>query len=120
MRSYLVEGVEASNGKGTLVHAACLDDDAQGQLLDILWELESRFGLVFEVLDREYVDRVRREYGFATNPWTTFPRFVVSHNLLVDEGYAGSLRAWLDNLRPGSLLILDEAHHAAPASGSKY
>ena len=30
------------------------------------------------------------------------------------------LRDWLDNLRPGTLLILDEAHHAAPSSGSKY
>jgi hypothetical protein len=30
------------------------------------------------------------------------------------------MRDWLDNLRPGSLLILDEAHHAAPASGAKY
>ncbi len=30
------------------------------------------------------------------------------------------MRVWLDNLRPGSLLILDEAHHAAPASGTKY
>ena len=26
----------------------------------------------------------------------------------------------LDNFRPGSLLILDEAHHAAPSSGAKY
>jgi superfamily II DNA or RNA helicase len=30
------------------------------------------------------------------------------------------LRDWLSDLRPGTLLILDEAHHAAPASGSRY
>ncbi|MBS1770567.1 MAG: DEAD/DEAH box helicase [Acidobacteria bacterium] len=83
-------------------------------------ELETRFGLTFEILDRAYVDRVRRERGFAVNPWTTFPRFLVSHRLLIDEAYAGPLRDWLDNLRPGSLLILDEAHHAAPASGGRY
>jgi hypothetical protein len=29
-------------------------------------------------------------------------------------------RDWLGDFRPGSLLILDEAHHAAPASGSRY
>lgn len=29
------------------------------------------------------------------------------------------MRVWLDSLRPSSLLILDEAHHAAPASGAK-
>jgi superfamily II DNA or RNA helicase len=40
--------------------------------------------------------------------------------LLIDEAYAGPLRDWLDNLRPGSLFIFDEAHHAAPASGTRY
>lgn len=83
-------------------------------------EMESRFGLVFEVLDHEYVDRVRQERGFGTNPWTTYPRFLVSHKLLIDEAYAGPMRAWLGGLLPGSLLILDEAHHAAPASGARY
>jgi len=83
-------------------------------------ELDSRFGLRFEILDREYVERIRRERGYAVNPWDTFPRFLVSQRLLIDETYAAPLRVWLDNLRPGSLLILDEAHHAAPASGAKY
>lgn len=83
-------------------------------------ELDARFGLRFEILDRDYVDRIRRERGYAVNPWDTFPRFLVSQRLLIDEAYAGPLRVWLDNLRPGSLLILDEAHHAAPASGAKY
>ncbi|MBI5366320.1 MAG: helicase [Planctomycetes bacterium] len=83
-------------------------------------EMETRFGLLFEILDRAYLERVRRERGYGTNPWTTFPRFLVSHRLLIDETYAAPLRAWLDNLRPASLLILDEAHHAAPASGARY
>ncbi|MCL4191527.1 MAG: DISARM system SNF2-like helicase DrmD [Thermoguttaceae bacterium] len=83
-------------------------------------ELEARFGLTFEVLDRQYVERIREERGYGVNPWTTFPRFLVSHRLLIDESYAAPLRDWLDNLRPGTLLILDEAHHAAPSSGSRY
>ena len=83
-------------------------------------ELDARFGLRFEILDRDYVERIRRERGYAVNPWDTFPRFLVSQRLLIDEAYAAPMRVWLDNLRPGSLLILDEAHHAAPASGSKY
>jgi superfamily II DNA or RNA helicase len=83
-------------------------------------ELEARFGLTFEILDREYLRRVREERGYSVNPWTTFPRFLVSHNLLIDEDYKGPLVAWLEELRPGSLLIFDEAHHAAPASGAKY
>jgi hypothetical protein len=40
--------------------------------------------------------------------------------LLIDEDYAGTLRDWLTDFRPGSLLILDEAHHAAPSSGARY
>jgi superfamily II DNA or RNA helicase len=83
-------------------------------------ELENRFGLHFEILDRDYLTKVRRERGFGINPWTTHPRFMISHRLLIDESYAGSLRDWLGTFRPGSLLILDEAHHAAPASGQRY
>jgi superfamily II DNA or RNA helicase len=83
-------------------------------------ELEQRFGLGFEVLDKDYIIHVRRERGYGTNPWATHTRFLISHRLLIDEAYTGPLRDWLGDFRPGSLLILDEAHHAAPASGSRY
>lgn len=83
-------------------------------------ELENRFGLHFEILDRDYLQEVREERGFGINPWTTHPRFLVSHRLLIDESYAASLRDWLGTFHPGSLLILDEAHHAAPSSGQRY
>lgn len=83
-------------------------------------ELEERFGLVFELLDRAYLTRMRRERGFGVNPWRTHSRFLVSHNLLSDPAYADPLREWLGPFLPGSLLILDEAHHAAPASGGRY
>jgi superfamily II DNA or RNA helicase/DNA-binding transcriptional regulator YiaG len=83
-------------------------------------ELEERFGLVFEVLDRAYLSRMRRERGFGVNPWRTHSRFLVSHNLLIDPAYTDPLREWLGSFLPGSLLILDEAHHAAPASGGRY
>ena len=83
-------------------------------------ELDQRFGLHFEILDREYVNRVRRQRGFGVNPFSTHSRFLISHRLLIDEQYTGPLRAWLGAGRPGSMLILDEAHHAAPASGARY
>ena len=83
-------------------------------------ELEDRFGLVFEILDRAYLARMRRERGFGVNPWMTHSRFLVSHNLLIDPSYTDPMRAWLGAMRPGSLLILDEAHHAAPSSGGRY
>ena len=83
-------------------------------------ELEERFGLVFEILDRRYLAGVRRERGFGVNPWRTHSRFLISHNLLIDPTYADPMREWLGGLLPGSLLILDEAHHAAPSSGGRY
>lgn len=83
-------------------------------------ELERRFGLTFVVYDRDYVLARRRERGYGINPWTTHSRFIISHALLRDEDYAAPLRDWLDNFSPGAILILDEAHHAAPASASKY
>ena len=83
-------------------------------------ELEDRFGLVFEILDRNYVSRMRRERGFGVNPWRTHSRFLVSHSLLIEPAYTDPLREWLGEMLPGSLLILDEAHHAAPASSARY
>ncbi|MBA2641841.1 MAG: DEAD/DEAH box helicase, partial [Actinobacteria bacterium] len=83
-------------------------------------ELEERFGLLFEILDRAYLTRMRRERGFGVNPWRTHSRFLISHNLLIDAAYVDPMREWLGSLLPGSLLILDEAHHAAPSSGGRY
>lgn len=83
-------------------------------------ELEHRFGLPFVVYDREYLLQMRRERGYGVNPWTTHSRFILSQSLLRDEAHAGPLRTWLGDFQPGSLLILDEAHNAAPASGARY
>ena len=82
-------------------------------------ELESALRPDFVVFDRDFVARMRMERGYAVNPWTTHSRFVVSHHLLRDEDYASTLRDWLDDSDAGSsLLILDEAHNAAPAGGA--
>jgi len=83
-------------------------------------ELSQRFGLSFVVLDKAYVNARRRERGFGVNAWTTHRHFLISHHLLRDEDYLVGLRDWLGDFCPGSLLILDEAHVAAPASESKY
>lgn len=83
-------------------------------------EMETRFGLRFTILDRQYVAQMRRERGFSVNPWTTHSYFLVSHRLLIDETYASGLRDWLGEFAPQSLLVLDEAHNVAPSSGSRY
>jgi len=83
-------------------------------------EMESRFGLLFQIFDRTYVAQKRRQRGYGINPWKTHNRFIISHALLRDETYAASLRDWLNTQDGKTLLILDEAHNAAPASSARY
>ncbi len=83
-------------------------------------ELLQRFGLSFVVFDKAYINARRRERGFGVNAWTTHRHFIISHALLRDEDYLVGLRLWLGDFAPGSLLILDEAHAAAPSSESRY
>ncbi len=90
-------------------------------------EMQKRFGLQFEVMSRAFIGRRRQERGFATNAWSTHTRFIVSHQLLRRPEYRDALLQQLAE-RAGdggfrakrSLLILDEAHVAAPASSQKY
>ena len=88
-------------------------------------EMANRFGLAFTVMDRTYVAKVRQERGYGANPWSTHSRFLISHALLRNSEYATPLRVWLEQGKGGenqapmqSLLILDEAHNAAPASNT--
>ncbi|WP_437303789.1 DISARM system SNF2-like helicase DrmD [Sorangium sp. So ce388] len=83
-------------------------------------EMEKRFGLHFEVMSRPFVGRRRQERGFAVNPWNTHTRFILSHALLRRPEYRDRLLQHLGDRAPKSLLILDEAHVAAPASSSRY
>src|SRR6266540_4714246 len=46
-RAYRVEDVEKGGTGATVVRLACLDDDAQGQHVEVVWELE----LDTEILD---------------------------------------------------------------------
>jgi len=88
-------------------------------------EMANRFGLAFTVMDRAYMAKVRQERGYGANPWSTYSRFLISHALLRNSEYAAPLRVWLEQGKGGknqtpiqSLLILDEAHNAAPASNT--
>lgn len=89
-------------------------------------EMDQRFGLRFEIYSRDFVLARRRERGFAVNPWDTHTRFIISYPLLRRPEYRDPLLAHLATLSEHStrakksLLILDEAHTAAPASGGRY
>ncbi len=83
-------------------------------------EMQRRFGLRFEVMTQKFVAYRRQERGFGVNPWSTHNRFIISHQLLRRPEYRDTLLAHLGPRARKSLLILDEAHAAAPASRNKY
>ena len=83
-------------------------------------EMMRRFGLRFEVMSLKLIARRRIERGFGVNPWATHNRFIVSHPLIRRPEYRDPLLAHLGQRAEKGLLILDEAHVAAPASASKY
>ncbi|KQM13733.1 hypothetical protein ASE73_11515 [Sphingomonas sp. Leaf24] len=83
-------------------------------------ELQTKFGLAFEIVDAAHLEALRRRRGYGANPWAAGSRFILSHRLLGEEAYVAGLRDLLGGFRARSLLILDEAHHAAPAGGGRY
>ncbi len=83
-------------------------------------EMERRFGQRFEIYDREFVAQRRQERGFGVLPWATHQRFIISYQLLRRPEYFEPLLQHLDQRLKKSLLVLDEAHTAAPATSSKY
>ena len=82
--------------------------------------MDTRFGLNFQIVDREFIQKTKMERGYGTNPWSTNNKFIISHRLMIDDRYTNEMKLWLSGFRKGSLLILDEAHHAAPSSSAKY
>ena len=83
-------------------------------------EMQKRFGLHFEIYHRRFLDRRRQERGFQVNPWSTHNRFIITYQTLRRPEYRDPLLQHIGERVRKSLLILDEAHTAAPATASKY
>lgn len=87
-------------------------------------ELREKFGLEFQIVDTDYVKRLRRERGLHANPWTSYPRLISS----IDWAKAGEGRRLLKDALPPhvtyprkfDVLLVDEAHNVAPANSGKY
>jgi len=84
-------------------------------------EMAEKFGLGFTIINTERCALVRREYGSAANPFNIYPLAIVSLPWL----RGAKAQRLLDEVLPATgptyprtfdLLILDEAHHVAPAA----
>lgn len=88
-------------------------------------EMAHKFGLEFRIVDAELVRKLRRERGLAANPWTHFPRLIVSIDWLKRPRAMSLLREKLPTdsqaaRRMFDLLIVDEVHTVAPSGRARY
>jgi superfamily II DNA or RNA helicase len=89
-------------------------------------EMRDKFGLSFTIVNSELLAQVRRTHGLHANPFQLFPRVIVSMAWLPQVRAQRLLRGIYSQANdPKSakrfafdMLIVDEAHHAAPASPS--
>ncbi|MFL5796561.1 MAG: DISARM system SNF2-like helicase DrmD [Actinomycetota bacterium] len=94
--------------------------------LTIKWqnEMAEKFGLEFRIVDRPLLHQLRRTRGLYANPFTHFPRLIVSIDYLKRDRVMRLLKEVLP-ARPAyprkfDLLIVDEAHGVAPSGRGKY
>lgn len=87
-------------------------------------EMQEKFQLEFHVIDRDRIQTLRREYGMHINPWNSYPRLITSMDFLKREQPLRLFREGLQRqdspLRDWDLLIVDEAHNAAPSGRKEY
>lgn len=94
--------------------------------LSLKWqdEMREKFGLDFVIVNSERMAEVRRQHGLNANPLKIFPRVIVSmawiastraQRLLRDVYAATDARATARRYA-FDLLVVDEAHHVAPAA----
>ena len=87
-------------------------------------EMIEKFGLDFTIINSETMRDVRRSHGLHANPFTLFPRIIVSMSWLPGQRAQRLLRDVYHRAEAGSsasksaydILIVDEAHHVAPSS----
>jgi superfamily II DNA or RNA helicase len=94
--------------------------------LSLKWqdEMRDKFGLDFTIVNSDLMAQVRRTHGLHANPFLMFPRVIVSMAWLPQVRAQRLLRdvyAQASNPKSGKryafdILIVDEAHHVAPAS----
>ena len=89
-------------------------------------QMRDKFGLEFRIVDSAMMKELRRSRGLHANPWTSFPRLIVSIDFLKRERPLRLLKEVLPAdgqptyPRRWDLVILDEAHNVAPARSGCY
>jgi superfamily II DNA or RNA helicase len=84
-------------------------------------ELQEKFSLQFEVVDRESTQKLRKEVGIDANPWRVHDRIIASYHYLkqpdILELFMSASRMPEGSSRlPWDLIIVDECHNSMPSA----
>ncbi len=84
-------------------------------------EMQSKFSMAFDVVDRKRTHELQRSMGMDANPWRAFPRIITSYHYLkqhdVLQEFLSVSRVRDDSPHlPWDMIILDEAHNLSPSS----
>lgn len=86
-------------------------------------EMEEKFSLGFDIVDKASTHRLQKEMGLDANPWRALPRIITSYHYLrqpdVLEQFIANCRSTHTHQGaqlPWDLLIVDEAHNLMPSN----
>lgn len=86
-------------------------------------EMEEKFSLGFDIVDKASTHRLQKEMGLDANPWRALPRIITSYHYLrqpdVLEQFIANCRSTQSHQGaqlPWDLLIVDEAHNLMPSN----
>ncbi len=86
-------------------------------------EMEEKFSLGFDIVDKAATHKLQKEMGLDANPWRALPRIITSYHYLrqpdVLEQFIANCRstqALQGAQLPWDLLIVDEAHNLMPSN----
>lgn len=86
-------------------------------------EMEEKFSLGFDIVDKAATHKLQKDMGLEANPWRALPRIITSYHYLrqpdVLEQFIANCRSTQEHQGaqlPWDLLIVDEAHNLMPSN----
>jgi SNF2 family DNA or RNA helicase len=84
-------------------------------------EMQEKFSLTFEMVDRQSTQRLRKEVGIDANPWRMHDRIITSYHYLkqpdvMEQFLSASRMPEGSATLPWDLVIVDECHNTMPST----
>lgn len=86
-------------------------------------EMEEKFSLGFDIVDKAATHKLQKEMGLDANPWRALPRIITSYHYLRQQDVLEQFIANCESIKqrggaqlPWDLLIVDEAHNLMPSN----